>query len=144
MVSTNAPVPQVVTNADLPVSDAPGTLAFAAPVATAPSAAPANIGRGIGGVVQVKVAFERPAGLVMVEHVGAIPDALDNVVESITIVTGQYHRCPVVNPAVVSLVVVPIFAVSSALPVSVTVFLTGGLTPLAERVDKVDERTDKD
>ena len=48
-------------------------------------AAPANIGRGIGGVVQVKVAFERPAGLAMVEHVGATRDALGNVVENITL-----------------------------------------------------------
>ena len=85
VVSANAPVPQVVTQVDLPVSDAPGTLAFRAPVATAPSAAPANIGRGIGGIVQVKVAFERPAGLAMVEHVGAIPDALGDVVSNINL-----------------------------------------------------------
>jgi hypothetical protein len=85
VVSPNAPVPQVVTHADLPVSDAPGALAFAAPVASAPSAAPADIGRGIGGVVQVKVAFERPAGLAMVEHVGAARDALGDVVENITL-----------------------------------------------------------
>ncbi len=85
VVSANAPVPQVVTQVDLPVSDAPGALAFSAPVATAPSAAPANIGRGIGGIVQVKVAFERPAGLAMVEHVGAIPDALGDVVANINL-----------------------------------------------------------
>ena len=85
VVSANAPVPQVVTQVDLPVSDAPGALAFRAPVATAPSAAPANIGRGIGGIVQVKVAFERPAGLAMVEHVGAIPDALGDVVANINL-----------------------------------------------------------
>ena len=54
-------------------------------VATAPSAAPTNIGRGIGGVVQVKVAFERPAGLAMVEHIGAPRDALGNIVENITL-----------------------------------------------------------
>ena len=54
-------------------------------VATAPSAAPANIGRGIGGVVQVKVAFERPAGLAIVNHVGAPRDALGNIVENITL-----------------------------------------------------------
>ena len=46
---------------------------------------PANIGRGIGGIVQVKVAFERPAGLAMVEHVGATRDALGDVVENITL-----------------------------------------------------------
>jgi hypothetical protein len=86
VVSPNAPVPTVVTHADLPVSDAPGALAFSAPVATAPSAGPANIGRGVaGGVVQVKVAFERPPGLAMVENVGAARDALGDVVENITL-----------------------------------------------------------
>ena len=58
-------------------------------------AAPANIGRGIGGVVQVKVAFERPAGLAMVEHVGAPRDALGNVVENITL--GNVEVAPL-NP----------------------------------------------
>ena len=86
VVTPNAPVPTVVTHADLPVSDAPGALAFSAPVATAPSAGPANIGRGVaGGAVQVKVAFERPPGLAMVENVGAARDALGDVVESITL-----------------------------------------------------------
>ncbi len=86
VVTPNAPVPQVVTHTDLPVSDAPGALAFSAPVATAPSAGPANIGRGVaGGAVQVKVAFERPPGLAMVEHVGAARDALGDVVENITL-----------------------------------------------------------
>ena len=85
VTSPNQPVPQVVTHADLPTSDAPGALAFSAPVATAPSAAPANIGRGIGGIVQVKVAFARPKGLAMVEHVGAARDALNDVVENITL-----------------------------------------------------------
>ena len=85
VTSPNQPVPQVVTHADLPVSDAPGALAFSAPVATAPSAAPANIGRGISGIVQVKVAFARPKGLAMVEHVGAARDALTDVVENITL-----------------------------------------------------------
>ena len=85
VVNPNVPAPQVVTHANLPVSDAPGALAFSAPVATAPSAAPANIGRGIAGVVQVKVAFERPAGLAMVRHVGAARDALGDVVENITL-----------------------------------------------------------
>ena len=47
---------------------------------------PANIGRGVAGsVVQVKVAFERPPGLAMVENVGAARDALGDVVENITL-----------------------------------------------------------
>jgi len=86
VVNPNAPVPQITTHADLPVSDAPGALAFSGPVASAPSAGPSNIGRGIaGGIVQVKVAFERPPGLTMVEQVGAARDALGDVVESITL-----------------------------------------------------------
>ena len=86
VVSPNAPVPQAITHADLPVYDAPGALAFSAPVASAPAAGRANIGRGIaGGIVQVTVAFERPPGLAMVETVGAARDALDGVVENIAL-----------------------------------------------------------
>jgi hypothetical protein len=87
VVNPNVPVPEVITHTDLPVSDAPGTLSFTAPVASAPSAGPANIGRGIAGVVQVKVAFERPPGLTMVKDVGAAntSDALGDVVGSITL-----------------------------------------------------------
>ncbi len=86
VVNPNAPMPQVTTHADLPVSDAPGALAFSGPVASAPSAGPSNIGRGIaGGIVQVKVGFQRPPGLMMVKQVGAARDALGDVVESITL-----------------------------------------------------------
>jgi hypothetical protein len=85
VVNPNAPVPQVVTHAELPVSDAPGALAFSAPVATAPAAGPANIGRGMVAPIQVKITFERPAGLSMVEHVGVARDALGDVVENITL-----------------------------------------------------------
>ena len=86
VVNPNVPVPRVTTHAELPVSDAPGALAFSGPVASAPSAGPSNIGRGIaGGIVQVKAGFQRPPGLAMVEQVGAARDALGNVVESITL-----------------------------------------------------------
>jgi hypothetical protein len=80
-------VPQVMTHVDLPVSDAPGALAFSAPVVAAPSAGPAaGIGRGVvGDMVQVRIAFDRPAGLAMVEHVGAARDALGDIVENITL-----------------------------------------------------------
>jgi Ca-activated chloride channel family protein len=43
------------------------------------SAAPTNADRGTGGVVQVKAAFERPAGLAMVNHIGARRDGSGNV-----------------------------------------------------------------
>ena len=86
VVNPNARVPQVTTHADLPVSDAPGASAWSGPVASAPSAGPSNFGRGIaGGIVQVKVAFERSPELTMVEQVGAARDALGDVVESITL-----------------------------------------------------------
>ena len=45
----------------------------------------AKIGAENGEVVQVKVTFERPAGLAMVEHAGASRDALENVVANITL-----------------------------------------------------------
>ena len=78
VVTPNAPVPMVVTHADLPASDILS--------ATSPSVGPPNIGRGVAGsVVQVKVAFERPPGLAMVENVGAARDALGDVVENITL-----------------------------------------------------------
>ena len=86
VISPNATLPQVTTHADLPESDVPGALAFSGPVASAPNAGPSNIGRGIArGIVQVKVAFEHPPGLTMVEQVGAARDALGDVVESITL-----------------------------------------------------------
>ena len=50
---------------------------------TAPEAA--KIGAENGEVVQVKVAFERPAGLAIVEHAGAPRDALGDIVANITL-----------------------------------------------------------
>ena len=80
VVTPNAPLPTGVTHADLPVSDAPNALSVSAPVVSAPSAGPANIGRGAAGTaVQVKVAFERPPGLAMVENVGVVNSGIDDV-----------------------------------------------------------------
>ncbi len=86
VVKPDVPVPEVVTHTDLPVSNSPSALAFAGPAASAPSAGPANIARGVAGSpVQVKVTVQRPAGLAMVENVGVVRDALGNVAESITL-----------------------------------------------------------
>ena len=86
VVNPNAPIPEVVTHTDLPVSNAPSALAFAGPAASAPSAGPTDIVRGIAGSpVQVKMTFKRPAGLAMVENVGVARDALGDVAESITL-----------------------------------------------------------
>ena len=81
-----APLPHVTTHAKLPDSDAPGALAFSGPVASAPSAAPSTIARGIvAGTVQAPFGPQRPPGLAMVKHVGAARDALEGVVENITL-----------------------------------------------------------
>jgi hypothetical protein len=87
VVNPSRPVPQVVTHADLPVSDAPGALDFVAPVASGTGGGPA-IGRGIvgSGIKVGRVAqIARPVGLTMVGNVGAKLDALGSVVEHITL-----------------------------------------------------------
>ena len=86
VVKPNTPIPEVVTHTELPVSNSPSALAFAGPAASAPSAGPTNIGRGVAGSqVQLTLAFQRPPGLSMVENVGVIRDALGDVAESITL-----------------------------------------------------------
>ena len=86
VVRPNAPVPEVVTHTDLPVSSSPSALAFAGPAASAPTAGPTNIARGIAGSpVQVKVTLQRTPGLAMVENVGVARDALGEVADSITL-----------------------------------------------------------
>ncbi|MYE90615.1 VWA domain-containing protein, partial [Candidatus Poribacteria bacterium] len=72
-----------VVKLDAPIN--PNVPKVSNPMPTAPDAASASIGRGIGGSVQVKGAFERPTGLTMVEHIGASRKALGDVVESITL-----------------------------------------------------------
>lgn len=88
VVNPSRPVPQVVTHADLPISDAPGALDFIAPVASGTGGGPPIIGRGIvgsgikvGRVVQIA----KPVGLTMVANVGAKLDALGSVVEHMTL-----------------------------------------------------------
>ena len=85
VVPSNSAVPTDVIHTDLPVSDAPNALVFSSPVVTMPSARMKRIFRGIAG--QLKVDFERPPGLAMVDHVGAVRDALDDVVENVTLST---------------------------------------------------------
>ena len=54
---------------------------------SSPDSAPeaAKIGEANGGTVQVKVAFDRPAGLAMVEHIGVPRAASSNVVPDATL-----------------------------------------------------------
>ena len=66
------------------------------PSKSSPVSAPeaAKIGPINGETVQVKVAFERPAGLAMVEHIGAPRDALGNVVANITLGNAEAQLNP--------------------------------------------------
>ena len=66
--------------------DAPGALEFSTPVAPASNrriAAPVK--RTAEGVVKLKPSFGRPAGLAMLQHVGAVQDALAKVVEQVSL-----------------------------------------------------------
>ncbi len=95
VVNPHAPMPQVVTHADAPVSDAPDALALSSPVVTGTGKNDERMGRGIGGsgrgvsgrTVQVRIAdvFKLPLELAMVEEVGAVRDASDGVVGSIVL-----------------------------------------------------------
>lgn len=80
----NVEVPQVVTDADLPVSDSPSALSASAPVAGSGIGAGPKIGRGVGGGVgvgrQMKV-----AGISLVDHIGGEVDGLGNMADAITI-----------------------------------------------------------
>ncbi len=92
-------VPTILTETNLMVSDAPDALAFSAPVVTVPSVRLANTYRGVAGTaVQVKVAFERPPGLTMVENVGAARDALSDVVENIVLGNNEVLPLPKGDP----------------------------------------------
>ena len=99
VVTQNAPVPTILTQADITISDTPDALAFSAPVANAPSVRLKNVDRGItGNVVQVKVAFRHPPGLAMVENVGAAREALSDVVEKIVLGNDEVLPLPKGGP----------------------------------------------
>ncbi len=99
IVTEKKTVPTVLTEMNLMVSDAPDALAFSAPVVTAPSVRLANTYRGVAGTaVQVKVAFERPPGLTMVENVGAAREALSDVVENIVLGNNEVLPLPKGDP----------------------------------------------
>ena len=99
VVTPNEPVPTVLTQADPTVSDTLDALAFSAPVANAPSVSVGNINRGVAGSpVQVKVAFQHPPGLAMVENVGAAREALSDVVEKIVLGNDEVLPLPKGDP----------------------------------------------
>ena len=99
VVRPNEPVPTVLTQTDLTVSDTLDTLAFSAPVVNAPSIRLANVNRGVAGnPVQAKVAFQQLPGLAMVENVGAAREALSDVVENIVLGNDEVLPLPKGDP----------------------------------------------
>ena len=86
VVKPNAPIPDAVTHTELPTSASPGVLAFAGPSVSAPTAGPANIVRGVSGSpVQVKVTFQRPPGLTLVDNVGVTRNMIDIAARKVNI-----------------------------------------------------------
>ena len=93
VVNPHAPIPQALTHTDAPVSDAPDALALSSSVVTGAGKNGGRMSRGIGGsgrgisggTMQVRIidAFKLPPGLAMVKEVGAVRDALDEVVDGI-------------------------------------------------------------
>ena len=93
VINPYAPISQVVTHTDVPLSDAPDALALSSPIVTGTGKNGERMSRGIGGssrgisgsTVQVRIAdvFKLPSELTMVKEVGAIRDALDEVVDGV-------------------------------------------------------------
>ena len=85
VVKPDVPVPEVVTQPDLPKPRLQRTAPFVGTSASVPSASVAHIARGVAGhQVQVKITFERPPGLSMIQNVGVARGALDSIVERTT------------------------------------------------------------
>ncbi len=80
----NVEVPQVVTDANLPVEDSPSALSASAPVAGSGIGAGPKIGRGVGGGSGVGQRM-KVAGISLVDHIGGEVDGLGNMAGAITI-----------------------------------------------------------
>lgn len=80
------PLPPDTSHTDLFLSDAPNALVVSKPIVTlATKPIVMHMDRGRNSIVRLKPDFGHPAGLSMVEHVGAVRDALTDVVEEITL-----------------------------------------------------------
>ena len=87
VVRPNTDVPQVVTAADLPVTDGPDPLAFSAPVVGAAGGSGPKLRRAVSGatIAGPRAQFGEPTGLSLVDHVGAALDGLGDMAEAATI-----------------------------------------------------------
>ena len=91
--------PLDTTHIDLPLSDAPNALVASKPIVT-PSTRwiVMPMDRGRSSIVKLKPDFGYPAGLSMVEHVGAARDALTEVVEEVTLGNEEVLSLPPGEP----------------------------------------------
>ena len=75
--------------------DAPDALGISTPVVSVSDRhIPSPVKRGSDGVVRLKSAIGRPAGLSMLERVGAVQDALAKVVEQVSLGNDEVPRLP--------------------------------------------------
>jgi len=86
VISPNQPMPQVMTTADIPISDAPGALAFSAPIASTAKISGPSVARR-ETVTGIQVKEEKMLGLSMIETTSAanLEDALKDLVEKISL-----------------------------------------------------------
>ena len=94
VVHSSQPVPQVVTHANLPVSDVPSNFGgFETPVTSGINKRP-TISKGVVSS-RIRVAqIAKPVGLTMVANVGAKLDALGSVVEHMTLGEAEVPPLP--------------------------------------------------
>lgn len=74
---------EITTDVGLPESTTPDNIPDVSATASMPITSPTHIRRGMAGIVQVKVNWERSSGLAMAEHVGVTKNALVGLVRGI-------------------------------------------------------------
>ncbi|MBC8229987.1 DUF4159 domain-containing protein [bacterium] len=98
IVNPSRPVERIVTHANLPVSDAPDALTFSIPVTRSSASGSPAISRGVAKSGTKVAQIARPIGLTMVANVGAKLDALESVVEHITLGDAEILPLPKGEP----------------------------------------------
>ena len=98
-VIQNVAVPQVVTNANLPVSDSPDALAFSAPVSGSGTGTGPSLGRAVvGGGVPFGQRGIKMAGISLIDNIGAEIDGIGDMAQNITLGAGDVLPLPKGEP----------------------------------------------
>ena len=114
------------SHTDLFLSDAPNALVVSTPIVTPSRRIVMPMAGGRDGIVKLNPNSGRPAGLSMVEHVGAARDALTEVVEEVTLGMRMSRPYRPVSRAAESSVGAKIFEAFSDLLACGTVSQIGG------------------